>query len=113
MVFHSVFYQGADRETCARIIHANSRRLPADPSAVHNGDRDQRRSRAATQGTYGGRSDAGRERVHRLLALHLNKMVKEERFLMEKYAEALQAAKQWKNGERRFCTHGFSGWCLH
>ncbi len=24
MVFHSVFYQGADRETCARIIHANS-----------------------------------------------------------------------------------------
>lgn len=85
-VFHSVFYQGANRESCAWMIHANSgdyrriRLLSLTETGISDGVVRQHKELMEAV------LMRDEERVRRLTALHLNKMVDEERFLMEKYA---------------------------
>lgn len=113
MVFHSVFYQGADRETCARIIHANSgdyrriRLLSLTETGISDGVVRQHRELMEAV------LMRDRERVHRLLALHLNKMVKEERFLMEKYAESFTGGEAVEKRRNDGFATDFLAGCLH
>lgn len=103
-VFHSVFYQAVDRDTCAHIIHANSgdyrriRLLSLTETGISDGVVQQHKElmEAVLERDEG--------RVHRLLALHLNKMVNEERFLMEKYAEAFTGS----GAEEKRRNNGFA-----
>ena len=87
IVFHSVFYQAVNRDTCAHIIHANSgdyrriRLLSLTETGISDGVVRQHKELMEAV------LERDEERMHRQLALHLNKMVNEERFLVEKYAE--------------------------
>ena len=87
IVFHSVFYQAVSRDTCAHIIHANSgdyrriRLLSLTETGISDGVVRQHKELMEAV------LERDEERMHRQLALHLNKMVNEERFLVEKYAE--------------------------
>lgn len=87
IVFHSVFYKAVNRDTCAHIIHANSgdyrriRLLSLTETGISDGVVQQHKELMEAV------LERDEERMHRQLALHLNKMVNEERFLVEKYAE--------------------------
>lgn len=86
-VFHSIFYQGAGRDYCANIIHASSgdyrriRLLSLTETGISDGVVRQHRE---LMEAVLAREE---ERMRRLLAEHLNKMVSEERILMDKYGD--------------------------
>lgn len=100
MVFHSIFYHGAKRDYCASIIHANSgdyrriRLLSLTETGISDGVVRQHKELVEAV------LKCDKARVHELLSLHLNKMVEEERYLAEKYAELFsdgEAEKRQRN----------------
>lgn len=86
-VFHSIFYKGAGRDYCAHIIHASSgdyrriRLLSLTETGISDGV--VRQHQELMEAVLGQEE----ERMRRLLSLHLNKMVSEERLLAEKYGD--------------------------
>lgn len=85
--YHSVFYKGAGRDHCARVVHANSgdyrriRLLTLTDNGISSGVVHQHKE--LLQSIL--KKDEGQ--MHELFTLHLNRMTDQERFLAKKYAD--------------------------